>query len=187
MRTFIAIDVNDAVRSVAQQSIEKLMKRGFKANWVSKENVHLTLFFLGEVSRHQIDEVAEHLCHRVIGFPSFSYIVDKLGYFSKGNQPRVVWLGVKSNQSLQKLYEEMKAELVKHNFSFEERFSPHITIGRVKDFPNAWQALIEDITFEPIVVAVDRFSIYSSQLTPTGPIYKQIYECRFEGGLIKHE
>lgn len=187
MRTFIAIDVNDAVREVAEKSVEKLMKRGFRANWVSRENVHLTLFFLGEVSRKQIDEVAGHLCHRVRGFPSFSFTVEKLGYFAKANQPRVIWLGVKSNQNLQKLYEEMKAELVKHNFSFEERFSPHITIGRVKDFPSAWQALTEDITFEPIVVAVDRFSIYSSQLLPTGPIYKRIYECRFEGGLVKHE
>ncbi|MBC7123418.1 MAG: RNA 2',3'-cyclic phosphodiesterase, partial [Pseudothermotoga sp.] len=35
MRTFIAIDVNDTVRDVSQQVIEKLMRRGFKANWVS--------------------------------------------------------------------------------------------------------------------------------------------------------
>ncbi|ABV34595.1 MULTISPECIES: RNA 2',3'-cyclic phosphodiesterase [Pseudothermotoga] len=187
MRTFIAVDVNENVRGVSQQIVEKLMKRGFKANWVSKENIHLTLFFLGEVQSHKVDEIARHLCHRIMGFPSFSYIVEKLGYFSKQSKPRVIWLGIKSNQALQKLYEEMKSELVKHNFSFEERFSPHITVGRIKDFPGAWQPLIEDITFEPITVAVDRFSIYFSRLTPAGPIYKKVYECRFEGGLIKHE
>ncbi|MGB9789087.1 MAG: RNA 2',3'-cyclic phosphodiesterase [Thermotoga caldifontis] len=186
MRTFIAIDVNDAVRDVSQQVIEKLMRRGFKANWVSRENVHLTLFFLGEVDPKRIDQVAEHISHRIRGFPSFSFVVEKVGYFARNNQPRVIWLGVKANQLLYKLYEETKAELVKHNFSFEEKFSPHITIGRIKDFPPAWQPLVEDITYDPIVVAVDRIVVYSSTLTPSGSIYRKVYECLFEGGLIKH-
>lgn len=187
MRTFIAIDVNDSVRDVAQQVIDKLMKRGFKANWVSRENVHLTLFFLGEVDPKRIAEVAEHVSHRIRGFPSFSFVVEKVGYFSRNNQPRVIWLGVRSNQLLQRIYEEVKSELMKHNFSFEEKFSPHITIGRVKDFPVAWQPLIEDITYDPITVAVDRIVVYSSTLTPKGSIYRKVYECLFEGGLIKHE
>ncbi len=188
MRTFVAIDVNEQVRNLSEQIIEKLMRRGFKANWVSRENVHLTLFFFGEIDPRKVDEIAKHLHERVKGFPSFFYHVEKLGYFLKYGKPAVIWLGVRSNPALQKLYEEMETELSKHNFTFEKRFSPHITIGRVKEqLPTAWKALLEDITFEPIIVAVDRFSIYSSTLTPTGPIYKKIYECQFEGGITKHE
>lgn len=44
MRTFIAIDVNEEVKKQASEIIEKLMKRGFGATWVSEENMHLTLF-----------------------------------------------------------------------------------------------------------------------------------------------
>ncbi|AEH52043.1 RNA 2',3'-cyclic phosphodiesterase [Pseudothermotoga thermarum] len=188
MRTFIAIDVNEQVRDVAMQIVEKLMRRGFKANWVSRENVHLTLFFLGEVDPKKVDEITRHLYDRIKGFPSFYYHVEKLGYFVKNNKPAVIWLGVRTNQALQKLYEEMEAELSKHNFSFEKKFTPHITIGRVKDpLPPAWKALLEDITYEPILVAVDRFAVYSSTLTPSGPIYKKLYECQFEGGVIKYE
>jgi len=187
VRTFIAIDVNDAVRDVSQQVIEKLMKRGFKANWVSRENVHLTLFFLGEIDPKRVAEAVEHVSHRIRGFPSFSFVVEKVGCFARDNQPRVVWLGVRANQPLHRLYNEAKAELAKHSFNFEERFSPHITIGRIKDFPAAWQHLIEDITYDPITVAVDRIFVYSSTLTPKGSIYKKVYECLFEGGLIKHE
>jgi len=72
MRTFIAIDVNEEVKKQASEIIEKLMKRGFGATWVSEENMHLTLFFLGEVDEQKISEIAEHLCRRVRGFPSFS-------------------------------------------------------------------------------------------------------------------
>ncbi len=187
VRTFIAVDVNDTVRDVSQQVIEKLMKRGFKANWVSRENVHLTLFFLGEVETNRVAQVAEHISHRVRGFPSFSFVVEKVGCFSRNNQPRVIWLGVRTNQLLRRLYEEVKAELVKHNFGFEEKFSPHITIGRIKDFPMAWQPLIEDINYDPITVAVDRITVYSSTLTPKGSVYRKVFECLFEGGLVKHE
>jgi len=74
MRCFIAIDVNDAVRDAAMQTVEKLKKRGFRASWVKRENVHLTLFFLGEVQPRQVDEIAQHLCQRVRGFPSFSFV-----------------------------------------------------------------------------------------------------------------
>lgn len=187
MRCFIAIDVNDAVRDAAMQTVEKLKKRGFRASWVKRENVHLTLFFLGEVQPRQVDEIAQHLCRRVRGFPSFSFVVEKVGCFKKGKAPRVFWMGVESRKALSRLYEEMRGELSKHGFSFEERFAPHITLGRIKDYPVMWDRFIEDINIEPIVVGVDRFSIYSSKLTPSGPIYKCVYECRFEGGLIKNE
>ena len=186
MRTFIAIDVNEEVKKQASEIIEKLMRRGFGATWVSEENMHLTLFFLGEAAEQKISEIAEHLCRRVRGFPSFSFTVKGFGYFKRKMSPRVFWLGVENTDRLMKLYEELRNELSHHGFSFEEKFVPHITIGRVKYYPDKWEKLIEDIDFPPIEVAVDRFKIYSSTLTPTGPIYRVLYECQFEGGLIRY-
>jgi len=49
VRTFIAIDVNPEIREVAQEVIDKLISMGFKATWTKPENLHLTLFFLGEM------------------------------------------------------------------------------------------------------------------------------------------
>lgn len=187
MRTFIALEVNDEVKRCASEIIEKLMRRGFRANWVSPENMHLTLFFLGEVRRDKVDEIAEHLCRRVRGFPSFSFTVEGFGYFKKGGAPRVFWLGVEATSPLLRLYEELRNELSHHGFSFEEKFVPHITIGRVKYYPEKWEKLVEDLTFPSTEVAVDSFKIFSSTLTPEGPIYKAVYECQFEGGLIRNE
>ena len=189
MRTFIAVDVNEEVRNLAENIVEKLMRRGFRANWVKPENVHLTLFFLGEMDESRVSEMAQHLCSRIRGFPSFSFTVKDVNFFRKGRGPRVIWLAVESNQALQKLYEEMRSELLKHGFlkEVEDRFVPHITIARVKYYPELWEKLIRDITMEPIVVPVSDFKIYSSTLTPDGPIYRWIYRCDFERGLIENE
>lgn len=189
MRTFIAIDVNDEVKKISEEVIEKLMRRGFRANWVTAENVHLTLFFLGEVHPKKVDEVSKHVCKRLRGFPSFSFTVKGVHFFRKGKSPRVIWLGVEPSESLIRLYDEMRSELFQHGFEFESsnNFIPHITIGRIKQYPQKWEKLIEDITYTPIVVAVDNIVVYSSKLTPRGPIYKWIYKCHFEGGLTKNE
>ena len=186
MRTFIAIDVNDEVRRVSEEIVEKLMRRGFRANWVKPENVHLTLFFLGEMEEEKVEEMARHLCDRVRGFPSFSFTIKGLNFFKKGRMPRVIWLSVEKNPALSKLYEELKAELLKHSFlkDAEERFVPHITIARVKQTPEMWEKLISDISVESIVVPVSTFTIYSSTLTPEGPIYRWVYKCDFERGLM---
>ncbi len=188
MRTFIAIDVTDEVRNAAELVEEKLMRRGFRANWVKPENVHLTLFFLGEMEKDRVSEMAQHLCSRLRGFPSFSFTVKDLNFFRKGRGPRVIWLSVEKNQALQKLYEEMRSELLKHSFIKEadERYVPHITIARIKHYPDMWEKLIKDISVEPMVVPVSGFTIYSSTLTPEGPIYRWVYKCDFERGLIEN-
>ncbi len=189
MRTFIALDVNDEVREIAKTIMDKLMRRGFRGNWVKPENVHLTLFFLGEMEKGVVDDMAKHLCARVRGFPSFSFTIKDLGFFRKGRSPRVIWLGVEKNSALDKLYEELGAELIKHHFveEFDRRFVPHITLARIKQYPQMWEKLIEDIEVEERIVPVSNFKIYSSTLTPEGPIYRWVHKCDFERGLESNE
>jgi len=184
MRTFIAIDVNDEVRRRTNEIVEKLVKRRFKATWVKPENVHLTLFFLDEISKEKAEQISERLKRRLLGFPSFSFIVERMGYFKGRNgKPRVVWLGVKYDQALKRLYSEILNELEKFSFQFPQDFKPHITIGRVKMVPEKWELLLSDISYDPIVVPVDCVVVYSSTLTPSGPIYSVFRKIKFEGGI----
>ncbi|QTA38148.1 RNA 2',3'-cyclic phosphodiesterase [Thermosipho ferrireducens] len=189
MRTFIALDINNDVKQTANDTISKLMRMGFKASWVKPENMHLTLFFLGDVRESLIDNMAEHLNKRLAGFPSFSIEISGFGYFRFRNRPRVVFLKVVPSKALQTLYLEMRSELKKLKIPFDDQgnFVPHITLGRVKESPEKWENLLKGITVPKILVAVDSFTIYSSTLTPRGPIYNWIYRSKFEGGLMKNE
>lgn len=189
MRTFIALDINSDVKDIAQETISKLMKMGFKASWVKPENMHLTLFFLGDVRESLIDDLAERFHKRFAGFPSFSFDVSGFGFFRFKNMPRVFFLKVIQNKALQTLYLEMRSEMKKLRIPFDDQgnFVPHITLGRVKYSPESWENLVKDISTPKITVPVDSVSIYSSTLTPAGPIYKWLYRVKFEGGLMKNE
>jgi len=183
MRTFIAIETNQKVREIAQGIIDKLARRRFVATWVKPENIHLTLFFLGEISEDTAFQISDRLKKRLLGFPSFYLKVERFGYFKgRNNKPRVFWLGVKEDQRLSALYKEILSELQKFSFDFQENFAPHITIGRVKSIPPKWKSLVSDLNYDPIIVPVDKVNIYSSKLTPDGPIYTIFSEIKFEGG-----
>lgn len=183
MRTFIAIETSQKLKEVAQNIIDKLKRRRFVATWVKAENIHLTLFFLGEISEDKAFQISERLKKRLLGFPSFHLEIKGFGYFrGKSSRPRVFWLGVKEDQRLLTLYKEVLSELQKFSFNFQENFVPHITIGRVKSIPQKWRSLVSDIDYNPIIIPVDKIGIYSSKLTPDGPIYSIFSEIKFEGG-----
>ncbi|MFN3691909.1 MAG: RNA 2',3'-cyclic phosphodiesterase [Fervidobacterium sp.] len=188
MRTFIAIDVNNEIREIAQEVIEKLQTLGFKATWTRPENLHLTLFFMGEMDEKSVDTMANALHKRLQGFPSFSTTLSDFSYFKFKNSPRVLFLKLEPTKSLQKMFLEMKSELNKHKFKYDEQgnFVPHVTLGRVKEYPDNWEKSASEIEVPKITLVVDGFTIYSSTLTPQGPIYKWIYKSKFEGGLVKN-
>lgn len=188
MRTFIAVDVNQEIRDIAQEVIDKLQSVGFKATWTKPENLHLTLFFMGEMEEKAVDSMVHSLHKRMQGFPSFSTSLNGFGYFKFKNSPRVLFLRLESTKSLQKMFLEMKSELNKHKFKYDEQgnFVPHVTLGRVKEYPDNWEKYAMEIEVPKVTLVVDGFTIYSSTLTPQGPIYKWVYKSKFEGGLVKN-
>ncbi len=189
MRVFIALDVNEELRKISEESISKLSNTGFKANWTKPENVHITLFFLGEMNEEQVESMAHHLNKRMLGFPSFVISSKGIGYFKFKNVPRVIFIKLEATKAMQKMYLEMKSELDKHRFKYDDQgnFVPHITLGRMKESPVNWEELLQGVEIPETQLVVDSFTIYSSTLTPQGPIYKWIYKSKFEGGLMKNE
>ncbi|PWJ95400.1 2'-5' RNA ligase [Oceanotoga teriensis] len=185
IRTFIAIESNEEQRNLLTDSILKLDRMGFKSNWTKRENIHLTLFFLGNLNMSLIAKLAYKIGERISGFPTFVYTTRGIGYFSFENEPKSIWFGVEEEQILKGLYSEIKKSLLLLNINVkDEKFVPHITLGRVKKHPEHWDTLIKSISFEPIQIPVNSVGIFSSTLTKTGPVYKKLYSIDFEGGVI---
>ena len=187
IRTFVALDVVEEARELLVDTVEKLKRMGFKANWTKPQNFHLTLFFLGELPQSKIVELANRMSEILAGFPTFSYVINSIGFFPYKNLPRVLWFGADGGNTLISLYEETKKSIMLCNIpidSTDEKFIPHLTIGRMKYSPPMWEKLIKDIKFEKIMVPVSEIHIFSSTLTRRGPIYKKMYTIEFEGGLM---
>lgn len=61
MRTFIAIDLSPEIKSRLAELVESMTSLGGDIKWVTRESVHLTLKFLGEVNDEQAGAVEELL------------------------------------------------------------------------------------------------------------------------------
>ena len=102
IRTFIAVDlptnVLDALGQISSQLQEKLP--GTAVRWVNFEKMHLTLKFLGDISRENIGMVEKILQTEASKRGVMEIGVGGIGAFPKARHPRVIWVGVEAPPDL---------------------------------------------------------------------------------------
>jgi 2'-5' RNA ligase len=143
------------------------------ARWVAAENIHLTLRFIGDVDDPVFADVDDALC-RVTG-PAFDLEITGVGEFSRGRRPVMIWAGIASNPALAELQRRIDAALVKSGFPPEgRRFTPHVTLARVKDGARA--RVREFVAHNGLLrlppFPVTHFTLYSSHLGRREASYK---------------
>jgi len=176
-RLFIAIDPPPEVRD----QLTGLCCGLPDARWTPPEQLHLTLCFIGEVDGATFLDIREAL--EQIQAAPFSLRLQGVGFFPPRGQPRVVWAGVEKSEPLMVLQRKITTRLFQLGVELENRkFSPHITLARLKETPAAkvgkYLAINGLFTSDPF--AVDRFSLYSSVLGRKGAthVVEQAYPIR---------
>ncbi len=177
IRCFLAINLSSEVKNFLSSS--KSLWQGVRGRikWVSVNNCHITLKFLGDVDESLIEPMADTLNTIVSDFTPFTLSLSKAGVFPNRVRPRVLWLGVKGEvKELGNLQRGIEDGLQQFGFKREERsFVPHITVARVKSISN-----LRDLdTFlntkvPPASFQVNEVSLMKSVLTQTGPIYSRL-------------
>ena len=177
MRTFIAIDLPDALRlslAEAQQSFRSVCP---EARWTRPEGIHLTLKFLGEVTDSQLRQVVEAL-HGMGPLDAFPIELKGFGFFPNARRPRVFWVGVEAPPALMDLAERVERVMEKVGFMREERpFAPHLTLARFT-VPRAQPAL-EGALASRQPASLGRFEaaeffLFESKLSPQGAQYRKV-------------
>ncbi len=151
--------------------------------FVETENIHLTLKFLGEIGQSLVEQVSQVV--EGTSFQPFTARIERVGVFPNLRRPRVVWAGITEGASrLEEIWSEIDGELSKLGFERERRrFSPHITIGRVRSGRNRDKLVHEISSLSDYVFGelhVDRVSLKKSVLTPRGPIYSTLAESNVD-------
>ena len=168
-RLFVAVDLPEEVIKVVTAVREELPG----ARWVPAEQLHLTLRFIGEVDEALFKHIKSALA-TVKGRP-FRMALQGIGHFPPGKHPRVLWVGMEENEALLQLQQDVELALVNAGLAPEERrFSPHITIARLKETPGGRVLSCE----EKHAALTDHFSVegfhlYSSTLTGSGAIHRR--------------
>ena len=143
------------------------------AKWVPPEQLHLTVRFIGEVDGALFRDIKDVL--EEVDLASFSLQLKGVGYFPPRGAPRVLWVGLENNGSLQLLRKKIDAALLRIRVEPEGRkFSPHITLARLKNSPVRKIAnfLSGNALFSQEPFQVESFRLYSSILSSKGAYHK---------------
>jgi len=184
LRSFIAVDIPSSIQQTIQQNIDLLRKTigDTSVRWVAVKNIHLTLKFLGEVSQLHVDGLTQALHTETDSHPSFDITIGGLGSFPNSKRPRVLFIGIQAPTALEAFHRGIESAISKLGYESEARaFSPHLTIGRVRDqITSADQQKIrkalDEIKIDSLGNArVDSVHLYKSELKPGGAVYTKLF------------
>jgi len=175
LRTFVALEVKDQeLKDRIGEMQEKLRASGAQLKMVERENLHITLKFIGDIPEAAVGEVVEPL--RAVRLPPFSVRFKGLGVFPSPSRINVVWLGVvEGGESIRKLNASVNEKLAA--FGRPEPFKAHLTIARVKgprNLPQLASEVESRSEEEGGTVQFTEFQLKKSVLTPTGPVYSDL-------------
>ena len=167
MRLFLGIEVPTPIKKELHQLFFGLPG----ANCVNKEQLHITLRFIGEIDRHQMKDIDDSL--KLITFPTFPIKLKSVGAFYNKRYPKATWVGVDGNDQLLDLQKKIERTLRQTLTLERKKYLPHLTLARLKEtsFHDIANYLELNSLFSAGPWNVDHFNLYSSMPTNQGPQY----------------
>lgn len=130
MRAFIAIELDDYTRQLLFDTQRRLKDAGIKGNFSRRENLHLTIKFLGEVSTDQVKMIRDIILKTASKYSPMTLTLNGIGEFYKGNKS-IIWAGLKINSELHLIHAKVDDMIDAVIPGMKEKsFSPHITLIR---------------------------------------------------------
>jgi len=178
IRTFIALELPELDLKKIIEIRNNYINDYDKIKWEPINKLHLTLKFLGDTDEKIIPEINSELEKILKKYEVFELAFDKFGLFTKDKKPRILWVGLKDNIKLNSLAREIDNVISQFGFEKEKRkFTPHITLLRIKDkdenfykdFYKLTQVEIPEINFK-----ANKITFFKSTLLKTGSVYEPI-------------
>lgn len=140
-------------------------------------NFHITYHFFGKMAGNDINRLQKVLAPVLQKNYDIEITVTGLAYFKRKSKPTVLYAELVPNEALNNLFLDIQALLYRHKFISEKstRFTPHITMARIKKAaPDFYQKIEELQLSEPIRISLSKVDIIESILSPEGALYKAI-------------
>ncbi len=185
-RIFIAINLPEKIKKELSSFQERWPD--LPCRWTKKENLHITLSFLGYLRDDQLSEILKITKEVAQRHQPFSIKLNRICYdslfdnqFSKERArkmpPRMVWVEVEKCAELENLQKDLESSLFSSNkeLKIEKRpYTPHITLGRIRQWelrqiePEERPEINEEIN---LIFGVNSIEIMESKLKRIRPEY----------------
>ncbi len=182
MRSFIAINLPDAVKREVDSIVDRLRPTGPPARWVPGENLHLTLKFLDEISSDQVMPIRGAITMASSNLQPFDIKLSGFGVFPNERKARVFWIGIAQGyETLKNLAREIDRVVSPLGFPREAReFSAHVTLARFRE-PGPVDRLMKaaaHIPFQSETIRISSIELMKSVLSPRGAEYSVLESVR---------
>ncbi len=169
-RLFIALPVPVTFHGVLT-SLQYSNREIDGIRWVKKENLHVTVFFIGNINSSLIPEVTEIMKECVLESGAFELKFDGIALQGPMQKPKMVWVRFFKNDEFTSLVGSMGNRLSSIGVA-ASRFPepvPHITLARIRTgtIPELLNVSGEDIRFRGC-------ELWKSNQTAQGVMYESI-------------
>ena len=179
MRLFIAVNFPDGVKDALCGDMQRLRDNAVTGSFSHRENLHLTLAFLGETHPRRVMDIRRVMDG--LGARASDAAISGFGSFGRGDE-RILWRGLRLDPSVRAMREKLMSGLKSAGFSPDDKpFKPHITLGRrcalppdfsEKDFASG----LPDVPFRVAAVSLMRSDRLAGKLT-----YTEMYRVELAG------
>jgi 2'-5' RNA ligase len=185
LRTFIALEIAHELQQIIHKETARLRNTiGRLVRWVPPGNMHLTLKFLGNISPANVEILTQMIRMEADVCRPFDMRIGGLSSFPDPKRPRVIYIGLQAPAELEALQHGIESATARLGYASEARgFSPHLTIGRVRQNISASdqhkiRGALEETQIDSVGLArVDSVHLYNSALKPTGSVYTRLFSA----------
>ncbi len=166
VRTFISIPI--PVNAELSELLNDLRKfPGIRIPHVKQ--MHITLKFIGNVNENKLNTIKECVERSISNIKGSSVELKGFGSFPENKDPKVIWVGIKTDLPLKKISDSIGKELDNFKIDYDDKpFKPHMTVGRINEHTDISEILskYEDKSF--YTVNCNSIKIMKSEFLSTG-------------------
>jgi len=140
IRLFVALNIPEEIKKkiieMRRNLINQIPGNQYeKLRWEPEEKYHLTLKFIGDIDNSIVGEITNSLDF-IREYKKVNCELTKFGFFYNKRVLKILWIGFKVDESLNKLVEELNKRLQSASggsiLADKREFRAHLTLLRIK-------------------------------------------------------
>ena len=143
--------------------------------WTRRDNLHLTLFFIGEIEEENLNFVIEQIGAIRLSFNPFVLEFEKISYRGKAHKPGMIWAQYQKADTFSELSALIHRSVSKYMTIVPSHSDPipHITLARLKKGAVIDAVRLNEIVF-PSQLKVDKIELWMTVQSQDGVVYKRV-------------